>query len=111
MLWTVVICGPSRGAARLHRAADLARRLGARPLSDDITQLARRARIALGRPGEAAQAQAGPGRAGQAQVTKPERLGLTARELQLLRLITAGRSNREIASELFISVQPASVPV
>ncbi len=111
MLSIVVICGTSRGTARLHRAAELAQRLGARPLSDDITQLARRARIALGRPGEAAQAQAVPGRAGQAQVTKPERLGLTARELQVLRLITAGRSNREIASELFISVKTASVHV
>ena len=38
------------GASRLRRAAELAQRLGARPLSDDIALLARRARISLGRP-------------------------------------------------------------
>ena len=37
------------GAARLRRAAALAQRLGARPLSDDIALLARRARISLDR--------------------------------------------------------------
>jgi DNA-binding NarL/FixJ family response regulator len=99
------------GATPLRRAAELAQRLGARPLSDDIVQLARRARIALGQPGEAAEAQAVPGRAGQARVTEPERLGLTTRELEVLRLVAAGRSNREIASELFIAVKTASVHV
>ena len=99
------------GATRLRRAAELAQRLGARPLSDDIARLARRARITLGRPGEAAEARAVPGRAGQAQVTEPERLGLTTRELEVLRLVAAGRSNREIASELFISIKTASVHV
>jgi DNA-binding NarL/FixJ family response regulator len=73
--------------------------------------LARRARITLARRREAAEAQAVPGRAGQAQVTEPKRLGLTARELEVLRLVAAGRSNREIASELFISVKTASVHV
>ena len=86
---------------RLRRAADLAQRLGARPLGDDIALLARRARITLGQPGEAA----------DTQIPEPERLGLTARELEVLRLVAAGRSNREIASELFISVKTASVHV
>jgi ATP/maltotriose-dependent transcriptional regulator MalT len=99
------------GANRLRLAAELARRLGAGPLSDDIALLGRRARITLGRPGEAAEAQAVPGRAGQAQVPEPERLGLTARELDVLRLVAAGRSNREIANELFISIKTASVHV
>ena len=35
------------GATRLRRAAELAQRLGVRPLSDDIALLARRARISL----------------------------------------------------------------
>jgi len=99
------------GATQLRRAAELAQRLGAGPLREDIVMLAMRARITLGRPGEAAGAQTAPGRAGQAQGPEPERLGLTARELEVLRLVAAGRSNREIAGELLISVKTASVHV
>jgi DNA-binding CsgD family transcriptional regulator/tetratricopeptide (TPR) repeat protein len=94
------------GATRLVRAAELAQRLGARPLSDDIALLARRARISLGQPGGAADTQPAPD-----QLPGPERLGLTARELEVLRLVAAGRSNREIAGELFISRRTASVHV
>ena len=36
---------------------------------------------------------------------------LTARELQVLRLVAVGRSNREISAELFICVKAASVHV
>jgi ATP/maltotriose-dependent transcriptional regulator MalT len=99
------------GTARLRRTAALAQRLGARPLSDDIALLARRARISLDNPADDADAQAAPGRAGHAQIPEPERPGLTAREFEVLRLVAAGRSNREIASELFISVKTASVHV
>jgi DNA-binding NarL/FixJ family response regulator len=38
-------------------------------------------------------------------------LGLTPRELEVLRLVADGRSNRQIAEELFISVKTASVHV
>ena len=37
--------------------------------------------------------------------------GLTARELQVLRLVAVGRSNREISAELFVSVKTVSVHV
>jgi DNA-binding NarL/FixJ family response regulator len=37
--------------------------------------------------------------------------GLTAREDEVLRLLAAGRSNREIATELFIAPKTASVHV
>lgn len=94
------------GAARLRRAAELARRLGASPLNDEIALLARRARITLSEPGEGADAEAGA-----AQTGDPSRLGLTARELEVLRLVAAGRSNRDIAAELFISAKTASVHV
>ena len=87
------------GGSRLRQAETLARDLGARPLSEDIARLARRARIPL------------DGAAGNGQLPGPPRLGLTARELEVLRLVTAGQSNREIANELFISVKTASVHV
>jgi ATP/maltotriose-dependent transcriptional regulator MalT len=80
-------------AARLGRAVTLAGRLGAAPLRAEIETLARRARISLA--GERADG----------------RLGLTPRELEVLRLVTDGRSNRDIAEELFISVKTASVHV
>ena len=84
------------GSTRLRRAAELAQRLRARPLRDDIARLARRARISFG---------------DDVQEPEPERLGLTAREFEVLRLVAAGRSNREIAGELFISAKTASVHV
>lgn len=94
------------GGARLRRAAELARRLGATPLSQDIELLARRARIPVDGPADAPVGHPAP-RPG----TEPEPLGLTAREFEVLRLLAAGRSNPEIARELFISVKTASVHV
>src|SRR5262249_19878076 len=81
-------------AIRLQRAADLVGNLRARPLWEQISQLARRARIEIG--GASRPAGAAP-------------YGLTARELEVLRLVAAGHGNREIAAELFISTKTASV--
>jgi DNA-binding CsgD family transcriptional regulator/tetratricopeptide (TPR) repeat protein len=80
---------------RLRRAAPLADGLGARPLADAIATLARRAGVPL-----VAKTQ-----------PRPDRLGLTDRELEVLRLVADGRSNREIAADLFISAKTASVHV
>jgi DNA-binding CsgD family transcriptional regulator len=98
-------CGNRDGAAeRLQRAAPLAGGLAAQPLSDEIALLARRARIRLGADGSASVVSGTDG-AGAGE------LGLTDRELEVLRLVAAGRSNREIAGELFISPKTASVHV
>jgi DNA-binding CsgD family transcriptional regulator len=101
-------CGDRDGAAeRLQRAAPLAGGLGARPLSDEITLLARRARIRLGSDGSASVVSGDGAGSGAGELG----LGLTERELEVLRLVAAGRSNREIAGELFISPKTASVHV
>lgn len=92
--------GDREGAAsRLQRAAVLAGQLRAQPLQEQISQLARRARIQLASPGsDAATYPAAP-------------YGLTGREQEVLQLIAAGRTNRAIAAELFISPSTASVHV
>jgi DNA-binding NarL/FixJ family response regulator len=82
-------------ARHLTRAAELADQVGAPPLAAEIGALAKRARIPV----------AGEPSSGGA------RLGLTAREHEVLRLVADGRSNREIAGELFISAKTASVHV
>ncbi|MCX5560962.1 helix-turn-helix transcriptional regulator [Streptomyces sp. NBC_00038] len=85
---------------RLARAA--ADHLGARPLADAVALLAQRARLALGRA---------PEPSALASVDPAVALGLTSRERDVLRLVAAGRSNRQIAEELFISPKTASVHV
>jgi ATP/maltotriose-dependent transcriptional regulator MalT len=101
-------CGERDGAAeRLQRAAPLAARLGAQLLGEQIAILARRARIRLDGGDGSGAAGAGDGGAGGGGLG----LGLTERELEVLRLVAAGRSNREIAGELFISPKTASVHV
>jgi DNA-binding NarL/FixJ family response regulator len=76
-------------------ALQTAERLGAEPLKGALQRLARRGRLALG-------------------VTMPietRRAGLTPRELEVLRLLVEGRSNRQIAEQLFISGSTAGVHV
>jgi ATP/maltotriose-dependent transcriptional regulator MalT len=93
---------PNRAAEPLRQAHAAAQRLGARPLLDEVTALARRARIAL----EEAREEAEP-----ATPSQLEQLGLTEREVEVLEYVAAGRSNREIGEALFISAKTASVHV
>ena len=72
-----------------------ASRLGAAPLRSALLDLARRGRLDLG-------------------IGLPARrtlAGLTPRELEVLRLLVEGRSNRQIAEQLFISGKTAGVHV
>jgi len=97
----------------LNRAAALAAGLGAGRVAEEIALLARRGRIEIGRP-ELAQV---PVRSDVPRAVfapgppAPDRVGLTAREFEVLRLVAAGRSNAAIAAELFISAKTVSVHV
>jgi DNA-binding NarL/FixJ family response regulator len=88
-------------AAALRSAAAAAD--GHAPLLAEIRKLAERARVQLHTPAAIAQAPVPE----EARV----RYGLTGRELAVLRLVAAGRSNAQIGAELFISRATASVHV
>jgi DNA-binding CsgD family transcriptional regulator/tetratricopeptide (TPR) repeat protein len=90
-----------RATELLRLAAAVAEHLGARPLADSVALLAQRARLTLTRVPARRAVPADP----------VEALGLTSRERDVLRLVSAGRTNRQIAEELFISPKTASVHV
>jgi DNA-binding NarL/FixJ family response regulator len=84
-----------QAAAAARAAYQTAMRLGAEPLRGALEALARRGRLDLG-----------AGLAAERTLA-----GLTPRELEVLRLLVEGRSNRQIAEQLFISGKTASVHV
>ncbi|MEU0335548.1 AAA family ATPase [Streptomyces sp. NPDC006193] len=90
-----------RAAELLRLTAAVAAHLDARPLADAVARLARRARLTLSRTPREGAAPADPAAA----------LGLTSRERDVLGLVAAGRTNRQIAEALFISPKTASVHV
>jgi DNA-binding CsgD family transcriptional regulator len=93
-----VLSGDKRSAVdALRRAGDTADRLGASLLLAGVTDLVRESRIDLGGSGHS-----GP---------RPRALALTNREIEVLTLVASGRSNEEIARDLFISPKTASVHV
>ena len=96
--------GPrSRAVDSLRIAYKTAVQLQATPLLKRILYLATRARIDLTAPQETPEEQAAPPPAAS--------LGLTEREIEVLRLIGNGLSNRQIAQTLYISPKTASVHV
>jgi DNA-binding CsgD family transcriptional regulator len=95
-------------AAAAGEALDLARSTGAAPLQADVEALIRRARLHAADPANGAEPGA-PVAGGEPDALA--RLGLTAREGEVLRLVADGRSNSQIAETLFISRKTASVHV
>ncbi|MBB4480672.1 helix-turn-helix transcriptional regulator [Rhizobium etli] len=84
-------------ARNFRQAFRLAQSVGAQLLSDQIEAFAAKARIDL--------------RDGEDDCVGKAPFGLTDRELEVLRLIADGQSNRDIARNLFISSKTASVHV
>jgi DNA-binding CsgD family transcriptional regulator/tetratricopeptide (TPR) repeat protein len=76
--------------------------LGAAPLRRALSDLGRRARLGAVTAGRAGT----PGSAGRGPLA-----ALTTREVEVLRLLAAGHSNREIGAALFIAPKTASVHV
>ncbi|MEV0293691.1 LuxR C-terminal-related transcriptional regulator [Nocardia sp. NPDC050710] len=89
--------------AALLAAATRAAELGAAPLLETIRRTAERARLPLDTPADDDLSRATP--------AAPRTFGLTPRELDVLRLVAQGSSNRQLAAELFISANTAGVHV
>lgn len=87
------------GAAMLRHGLALARQLEARPVEDELLDLARRARIPIDEPSAAA------------SVAPAALHGLTEREREVLDLVAVGRTYSEIARTLMISEKTVSTHV
>jgi DNA-binding NarL/FixJ family response regulator len=79
-------------------------RLGERPLRREVELLAKRGRLPLDE-------QIDPGQRPDESASPAASLGLTRREAEVLTLVAAGRTNRQIGQELFITEKTASVHV
>jgi DNA-binding CsgD family transcriptional regulator len=96
-------------AAAAERARDalrVARRLGSRWLSDEVTALAERARLET-----ADGATSPPARDSSSDNGHEDPFGLTPRERQVLALLAEGATNRQIGAALFMAEKTASVHV
>ncbi len=90
-----------RAAIELRAAHRIATALGANLVTAEVDAIARRARIKLDAP-DTDRAPAAP---------RADRFGLTRREFDVLRELAEGRTNRQIASNLFLSPRTVGVHV
>jgi DNA-binding CsgD family transcriptional regulator/tetratricopeptide (TPR) repeat protein len=88
-------------AEAVREAATVAERIGAKPLADEAASLAQRARLTVEEKPAAA----------SDDESDELPFGLTERELEVLRLIAAGHTNRQIGDTLYMSPKTASVHV
>jgi DNA-binding CsgD family transcriptional regulator/tetratricopeptide (TPR) repeat protein len=88
----------------LRAAHAVATRLGAAPLRRELELLAQRGRITLEAPADPAESM-------PEAPSVAASLGLTRREAEVLALVAAGRTNRQIGQALFITPKTASVHV
>jgi DNA-binding CsgD family transcriptional regulator len=93
----------AQAAGPLRAASEVAVRLGAAPLRRELELLAQRARIQLESPVDSA--------AEPEALSVAASLGLTRREAEVLALVAAGRTSRQIGQELFITPKTAGVHV
>jgi DNA-binding CsgD family transcriptional regulator len=101
----LAIGAPKPEAEETLRAAHaVAVRLGAAPLRRELELLAQRGRLALDAPAD-------PTAAELEVPSVAVSLGLTQREAEVLALVAAGRTNRQIGQELFIAPKTAGVHV
>jgi DNA-binding NarL/FixJ family response regulator len=87
------------GIERLTGAYHIGRKLGARPLASHAAE-------ELARLGEQVDR-----RLGRRAAAALERGGLSRRELEIVRLVAGGRTNREIAHDLFLSPRTVDMHV
>ena len=105
------LLGRRRAAAAstpLREACRAAAGLGAKPLVEEIAALANRGRLDLdATPGSSS----GPGRSSATGAAGSLAVVLTGRERQVLGLLAQGRTNREVARELFVTEKTAAAHV
>ncbi|MDP1794148.1 MAG: response regulator transcription factor, partial [Acidimicrobiales bacterium] len=89
-----------RAATALRRSHAIAADLDARPLLTEIDAVSARTRVSIEAPTRVVLDEG-----------SAERLGLTPREAEVLALVAAGRTNRQIGEELYVSDKTASVHV
>jgi class 3 adenylate cyclase/tetratricopeptide (TPR) repeat protein len=112
--------GRVEAASALQDAWRAAQKLGAEPLVREIEAIAQRAHVPMAREAASTAGQRAilepqevggsrPAPVGQGAAPAARQLGLTRREVEILRLVATGRTNRQIAEALFITEKTAGV--